>query len=66
MAFSKDLLVRISLGRGSPFAASLPVNSPIRNRCEEFAGAVADPRGDIPSASVMQAIVDAVPMTPHV
>lgn len=66
IAFSKLALVSTSLGRGMPVAASLPVSSATRRRWLPFAGGHADPSGAIPSASVMHAMVDAVPITPHV
>jgi hypothetical protein len=66
MAFSKLFLLSTSLGFGIPCAASLPVSSATRRRWLPLAGGHADPSGAIPSASVMHAIVDAVPITPHV
>lgn len=62
-------MLRISCGFLAALAtatAFAPVSSAIRSRADDTAGAVAPRRGIIPSAAVMQAMVLAVPMTPHV
>src|SRR5882672_3258378 len=69
-AFLNDEAVRNSLGRG-PFAfaiaaATLPLASAERNRSACGAGIVALMGSDRPSASVMQAMVLAVPITMQV
>lgn len=66
MAFSNDFRLNTSLGRFKPIAASLPVASATRKRWLPFAGGQALPSGEIPKASVMHAMVEAVPITPHV
>jgi hypothetical protein len=59
-----------SLGRGEPpiaiSVARLPLASAMRWRSAWVAGAVADIGSERPSASITQAIVLAVPITPHV
>src|ERR1700704_583659 len=69
-AFLNDDAVKNSLGRG-PFAAAiaaatLPLASAERKRSACGAGIVALIGSDRPSASVMQAMVDAVPITMQV
>src|SRR3954466_8037737 len=69
-AFLNDDAVKNSLGRG-PFAlasaaATLPLASAERNRSACGAGIVALIGSDRPSASVMHAIVEAVPITMQV
>src|SRR6266480_2075006 len=69
-AFLNDDAVKNSLGRG-PFAvaiaaATLPLASAERKRSACGAGIVALIGSDRPSASVMQAMVDAVPITMQV
>ena len=69
-ALRNDAAVRISLGLG-PFAlaiaaATLPLASADRNRSACGAGIVALIGSDRPSASVMQAMVLAVPITMQV
>lgn len=69
MALRKDSLVRRSCGLRFDSATATafePVSSAMRRRDEETAGAEAPRRGMRPRAAVTQAIVDAVPMTPHV
>src|SRR6478609_4257120 len=68
-AFSTDCCVMIWLGRSgfrASSAASVPVASPARSRSACTAGIAAVPGSDIPSASAMQAMVDAVPITAQV
>src|SRR6266536_741851 len=69
-AFLNDAGVRISLGRGplavAIEAATLPLASAERKRSAWGAGIVALIGNDRPSASVTQAIVDAVPITMQV
>src|SRR5438874_11544008 len=69
-AFRNEAAVRNSLGRG-PFAfaiaaATLPLASAERKRSACGAGMVALIGSDRPSDSVMQAIVEAVPITMQV
>lgn len=59
IAFSKDRLVKISLGLGGEATANFPVSSATRSRWEPFAEGVALPSGAIPRASVIHAIVEA-------
>src|SRR3979490_994798 len=69
-AFLKEAAVRNSLGRGplalAIAAATLPLASAERNRSACGAGIVALICSDRPGASVMHAIVDAVPITMQV
>jgi hypothetical protein len=69
MAFQNDSFVKISCGFLLDFAiatALAPVSSAIRSLADDTAGAVAPRSGIIPNAAVTQAIVLAVPITPHV
>ena len=69
MALMKDSRVRILVSVCLDVAAATalrPVSSPMRRRAEDTAGALAPRRGIKPRATVTQAIVLAVPMTPHV
>src|SRR3981081_1835210 len=69
-AFRNEDAVRNSLGRGplalAIAAATLPLASAERKRSAWGAGIVALIGSDRPSASVMQAIVEAVPITMQV
>src|SRR5258708_35188456 len=69
-AFLKEAAVKNSLGRGplalAIAAATLPLASADRNRSACGAGIVALIGSDRPSASVMHAIVEAVPITMQV
>src|SRR3954451_24127021 len=69
-AFRNEAVVNISLGRGplalAIAAATLPLASAERNRSACGAGIVALIGNDKPSASVMQAMVLAVPITMQV
>src|SRR6266536_857326 len=69
-AFLNEAAVRTSLGRGplalAIAAATLPLASAERNRSACGAGIVALIGSDRPSASVMHAIVEAVPITMQV
>src|SRR6266571_8049065 len=69
-AFRNEAAVRNSLGRGplalAIAAATLPLASADRKRSACGAGIVALIGSDRPSASVIQAIVDAVPITMQV
>src|SRR5882762_549743 len=69
-AFLNEAAVKNSLGRGplalAIAAATLPLASAERNRSACGAGIVALISSDRPSASVMHAIVEAVPITMQV
>ena len=69
IAFSTDFgvmtcrgVIRVSMSR----TAALPVSSAATSRSECTAGIAAVPGSDMPSASAMQAMVDAVPITAQV
>ena len=69
MAFQNDSFVKVSWGFLWDLAiatAFAPVSSAIRSLADDTAGADAPLSGIIPRAAVIQAIVLAVPMTPHV
>ena len=69
MAFSTDFSVMTWLGRiGSAISrtAALPVSSAATSRSACTAGMAAVPGSDMPSASAMQAMVEAVPITAQV
>jgi hypothetical protein len=71
MALRKDSGLRIFCGRNRSRSsqdrtAFLPVSSAMRRRAAETAGAEAPVKGMRPRPTRMQAIVLAVPMTPHV
>ena len=68
-AFSTDCSVMISDGRIGwviSFTASAPASSAARSRSACTAGMEPWPSGTMPSASAMQAMVEAVPITPQV
>jgi hypothetical protein len=69
IAFSKFFMVRMLVGTicwPIMATANFPVRSATRSRADDTEGGVADPKGLIPIASARHAMVDAVPITPHV